>query len=59
MAVTVDRDFKQGAKAPQATEDARTMCLAGDRFDPFDQTVTGVDVDAGVAITERGLARGF
>ena len=42
--------FKQGAKSAQATEHAIAQCFSGKRFDPFDERITCIDIDTGIAI---------
>ncbi len=50
FAVTVERHFHQRAEAADATQYLGTHRAPDSRFDPLNQFITGVDVDAGFAI---------
>ena len=51
------RQLDQRAEAADAGQHLRAQRAPGERLDRLDQRVAGVDIDAGVAIRERGRGR--
>ena len=56
--VTIHRYFEQRAEAAQAAEHAGALGARDRRLDAFDQGVAGIDVDAGVAVTQGSAGGG-
>ena len=59
LAVAVQGNFEQGAKSTQATQYAgaqRAFCMG---FDAIDEIIPGIDIDPGIAVTERWFVFGF
>ena len=48
-------DFHQRAKAADTAQHFRAHGAFGKRFDVFDQLITCVDIDTGIAVAERRL----
>ena len=47
--------FEQAAKTADATDAAFAQGRFNRRFDAFDEFISGVDINAGIAVTERYL----
>jgi hypothetical protein len=56
LAIPVERDFDQGAEAANPGEHLLAHRAFHDGFDAFDEFVTRVDIDAGIAISQSGLS---
>ena len=54
--VPICRQLKKSAEAANPTEASRPLGTSYQRFDAFDQIVTRVNIDAGVTVTEGGIA---
>ena len=54
LAVTIQRQFKQGTKTAQACQYAGPPGPGDRGLDPFDQLAAGLDIHTGVAVAQGG-----
>ena len=52
-------EVEQAAEAADAAQEAGACRLGGERADRVHQRIAGIDIDAGVAVGQRGLVLGF
>ena len=52
LAVAVQGQLEQGAEPSQSREHAGPRGAGNGRFDPLDEAVAGIDIDAGILITQ-------